>query len=97
MADDKLYGFRAKVIAKNTASDENAVYLFEGAIKRGTGVASAALVGTVTKTVHHEDVAGWDCDAVADTTNRALEIRVTGEAAKTIRWVAVVEWVEVGV
>ncbi len=97
LEDDKLYAFKIHLVGKRTGTDENAVYFFQGAIKRGTGVGSTALVGAVTKTVHHEDTAAWDAAVTADATNGALEIKVTGEAAKTIRWVAFVEWIEVGV
>ncbi|MCZ6711255.1 MAG: hypothetical protein O7B25_12920 [Gammaproteobacteria bacterium] len=97
LEDDTFYAFRATVIAKNEGADENAVYFLEGAIKRGTGVGSVALVGVVTLTVHHEDVAAWTVLAQADTTNGALEFKATGEAGKTIRWMCSVDWVEVAV
>jgi len=97
LEDNRLYAFRIKVVAKNTGADENAIYILEGAIKRGTGAASTALVGVVVLTIHHEDVVAWAVVAQADATNGALEVQVTGEAGKTIRWVAYVEWVEVGV
>ncbi len=97
LEDDTLYAFRATVIAKNEGADENAVYLLEGAIKRGTGVGSVALVCVVTLTVHHEDVAAWTVLAQADATNGALEIQATGEASKTIRWMCSIDWVEVAV
>ena len=57
--------------------------------------ASTILIGTVLKTVIAESVATWDANATADTTTGSLKVTVTGEAAKTIRWVAYVEMVEV--
>lgn len=51
--------------------------------------AATALVGTVTKTVLARDSASWDANVAVG--SGALHITVTGEAAKTIRWVATVE------
>jgi hypothetical protein len=42
-----------------------------------------------------EDDAAWDVSVLADQTNGALGIRVTGAASTPIRWVAVVRTVEV--
>ena len=51
----------------------------------------------MTLTVHHEDVSAWTVLAQADVTNGALEILVTGEAGKTIRWMGAIDWIEVAV
>ena len=40
--------------------------------------------------------ATWSVAVTADATNNRLAITVTGEADKTIRWVATVEMAEVG-
>jgi hypothetical protein len=74
---------------------ESAAHKFEGAIRRFGLANTTAIVGTVTKTVLAEDTAAWDADVDADTTNGALRILVTGQAAKTIRWVARIELAEV--
>ena len=87
LADDSAYGFYIQVVARRTdANDECAVYEFRGGIDRNAGV--TALISAVTKTVLAEDTAAWECDVTADDANDALIISVTGEAAKTIRWVA---------
>lgn len=93
--DDQTIMFKALVTGRDTATGNSGAYRVEGVIKRGTGAASTAIVGTVTTTTIAEDVAGWDVTAVADTTNGALDIQVTGAASTTIRWVANVEIVEV--
>ena len=80
-------GARGQGYARRTDADnESAGYKFEGVIDRNTNAASTALVGAVTKTVLAEDTVAWDCDVTADTTNGALSITVTGEAAKSIKW-----------
>jgi hypothetical protein len=65
----------------------------EGCIDNNAG--TTALVGAYLKTVFAEDTAAWDVIAQADDTNDALAIKVTGEAAKSISWVAHVEVTEI--
>lgn len=87
--NDTTWTFVSHITARRTdADDESAGYQLLGVIDRNANAASTALVGTVTKTVIGEDTAAWDVAATADTANGALIITVTGEAAKTIRWVA---------
>lgn len=88
--------FCAYVVARRTDADgENAAYKLEGCIKRDGTAGSTALVGTVVTTVMAEDTVAWNVAATADATNGALLLTVTGEASKTIRWVARVELTEV--
>lgn len=89
LPNDSTYTFRILVVARRTDADnESAGYEFVGVVDRNANAASTALVGTVTKTVIAEDTAAWDVTVTADTTNGGLKVEVTGEAAKTIRWVA---------
>lgn len=94
--NDTTWAFEVLVVARRTdANDESAIYKFIGGIDRNASAATTALVGTVTKTVVAEDTAAWDVEVDADTTNGSLRIMVTGEAAKTVRFVAYVWTVEV--
>lgn len=94
--NDTTWAFEIYIAARRTdANDESAAYLLQGCIDRNASAATTALVGSVTKTVIAEDTAAWDVAATADTTNGYLAITVTGEAAKTIRWVASVKVVQV--
>ena len=96
IANDTTWAFEAFIVARRTDADnESAAYRITGCIDRNTNAASTALVGSPTVTVISEDTAAWDVDAVADTTNGSLNFRVTGEAAKTIRWVGWVRLTEV--
>jgi hypothetical protein len=72
---------------------EAAAYKIEGAIRSNAGTVS--FIGTPTKTVLGEDVAAWDVAVSANNTNKTLELIATGEAAKTIRWSAVVELIKI--
>jgi hypothetical protein len=96
LPNDSTYAFTALVVARRTdANDESAGYEFKGVVDRNTTAATTALVGTVTKTVLAEDTTAWDCNVTADATNGGLAFTVTGEANKTIRWVATVWTTEV--
>lgn len=97
LGDNTTWLFRVHVVARRTdAANESAAYILEGCLDRQVGVGTTALVGAVAKTVLAEDTAAWDANVAADAVNGALQITVTGEAGKTIRWVAHVELVEVG-
>lgn len=89
LPNDTSWAVEILVVARRTDADgETAAYKILGAIDRQTNAASTALVGTPSYTVIAEDDADWDVAISADTTNGALVITVTGEADKTIRWVA---------
>ena len=70
------------------ADNESAGYRIAGVIDNNAG--TTALVGSIEKTVLAEDTAAWDVTVTADDTNDGINVLVTGEAAKTIRWQAVV-------
>ena len=87
---DTTWAFSALIAARSDETDGNnaAIYKIEGGLKRDEAN-NTALVGTPTVTVIAEDTDAipWSVDCVADDTNEALAIRVTGEAATNIRWV----------
>jgi len=96
LPNNSAYYFKARVIAGVTGAGDSKAWTLEGAIKRGSGVGTAAIVGTVTTTVVATDAgaATWTVTATADTTNGGLKITVTGQASTTIRWVCKVETAE---
>jgi hypothetical protein len=94
VADDTTWMVKALVVARRTDADnESAAYELTACFDKNTA-GSLTIVGAVTKTVVAEDTAAWDATIVAGSAT-ALAVRVTGEAAKTIRWVAYVTTVEV--
>jgi len=96
LPDDTTWLFRVSVVGRRTdANDESAGYTFEGVIDRNVGVATTAIAGAVTKTTLAEDNGPWEADVDADISGGALRIRVTGEAAKNVSWVAKIETVEI--
>lgn len=93
LTNDSTYMFNIDLIARNTgADDESAAWNVQFAIRRGTDASTTALIGSVTKTVIGKDTnaSTWDVAVTADTTNGRPAIAVTGEASKTIRWVATI-------
>jgi hypothetical protein len=92
--NDTTWAFDILVVARNTATDtESAGYRITGACRRGAAAANTSVIGTPTITAY-EDVAGWDATVLLDSGGR-LKVMVTGEAAKTISWVARVTTAEV--
>lgn len=88
LSNDSTWHFDIMVVARRTdANDESATYRFTGGIDRNASAATTALLAEPSK-VSVEDTVAWDVDVTADTTNGSLRIRVTGQAAKTIQWVA---------
>jgi hypothetical protein len=96
LTNNSLWTFSIYVAGRRTdATGGGAGYRVDGVIRRDTTAGSTTLIGAVTKSVLGETNAAWDVTVDADTTNGSLRVRVTGEAAKTIRWVASAEVVQV--
>lgn len=75
------------------SAGNSAGYRLAGAIKNIGG--ATTFIGTPNQTVFGEDNASWDATVVADNTNDALVVQVTGAGTANIRWVASVRTVEV--
>lgn len=97
LPNNSAYYVRGSCIANVTGGGNTKAWSFEAAIKRGANAASTAIVGAVIKNVVAADAgaATWDITIVADTTNGALQVQVTGQAATTIRWTCRLESTEV--
>lgn len=94
--NNSLVTFTILVSARRTdTTGGGAGYKFEGVIKKDTTAGSTTIIGIRSRAVLGETNNTWDCDVTADTTNGSLKITVTGEAAKTIRWVAAITTSEV--
>lgn len=96
LADNTSYHLRMDIIARClTVDDETGAWEISMAADRNVGVATTALVGTPFLQTVSKDVSAWAVAVSADITNGALKVTVTGEAAKTINWVARVTMTEV--
>jgi len=96
LIDNSTWTFKVTVTAHRTDLDNGrAGYTAAGVIYRTSGVATTSIQGSVNKVVLAESNPAWDINISADATNGSLRVRVTGEAGKIIRWVALVETVEI--
>lgn len=94
--DNSVVTFSVLIAGRRTdATGGGAGYKFEGVIMKDATGASVTFIGNPSKTILGETNAPWDASVIADTSNGALKITVTGQAAKTIRWVATVLTTEV--
>lgn len=83
--------FTAQLSAYNDTDSGGAGWFFRGAICRNGANGTALVDSLVSERWQDSTMVNATATVVADDTNEALEIRVTGIAAKNIRWVAVVD------
>lgn len=89
--NNAVWTFDILVAGRRTdATGGGAGYRFTGVLRKDTTNASITFVGTPSKQVLGETNTIWNAAVVADTTNGSLRVDVTGEASKTIRWVATI-------
>ncbi|WP_437317288.1 glycosyl hydrolase family 28-related protein [Sorangium sp. So ce385] len=81
----------AVVVARNTAADQCAVYRCAVGAKRHDDDPAALLGASQKIGAEGEDVSGWDVTFGVAPSGNNLELRVQGEASKTIDWVARLE------
>jgi hypothetical protein len=86
MDDDEAVIVSAQVVGYQRGGTNNAAgYIVEFTAKRGSGVATTALVGSPVVRAQ-ENNAAWDCTVVANTSFGGIEVRVTGAAGVTVDW-----------
>lgn len=91
--NNSTWTFDILVTARGTNA-ASAGYQLRGVIQNNDGITS--FLGTPAITTLAETSYTWDAIVVADETNKALTIKVTGDVESSIRWVASVRTVEVG-
>ena len=95
LADEQSYAVTITIHARQDTGADHAMYKRMLIIERTGG--TVALSGTVqTIGTDIESDATWDITLTADDTNKSLKVEVTGAAAHNLRWVAVIEAVEIG-
>jgi len=91
LSEKTTWTFTIKLSAYNDTDSAAAGWIFRGAIRRN-GANGTAIVGSIIEENWKETAMdSTAASVVADDTNEALEIRVTGLAGKNIRWVATVD------
>ena len=72
-----------------TSSTVGCIYKLEGVVNRANSASdNPAFLGSVTKTVIHEEDAGMDAAITINNTNKCLDLEVTGKAATNLNWLA---------
>lgn len=94
LTDDSTWSFSIMITAHQTNGSGHAGYKFEGVIYRESGANTIAFQGSPIKTVLAESDPVWDANIQADTTNGSLRLNVIGETGKIIRWLGVIDTVE---
>lgn len=89
LPNNSSFMVKGTVVARQNTTGDAKSWEFDANIKRGANAAATAMVAaaTVTSIAADAGAAAWAVAVDADTTNGCLRVRVTGEAAKTIRWV----------
>lgn len=96
LTDDSTWTFTITVTAHRTdTGTDHAGYKIEGVIYRRNGVATTSFQGSPIYTIVAESDPSWDINITSDVTFGGLRVFVTGQSGKIIRWVALVETVEV--
>jgi hypothetical protein len=94
--NNSVVTFSIMVAARRTdATGGGAGYKFEGVVRKDTTAASVTFVGVPSKTVFGETDTPWDTTLTVNTGTGGLKLTGTGQAAKTIRWVATMRTTEV--
>jgi len=90
LASNTAYKFKIDLVARESATNDTAWWEISGAIRKGSFSLATSLVGSLsTNTGSTAGASTWAVSVTSATTgNGALLISVTGQAGKTIRWVA---------
>lgn len=99
LPNNSAFALNGKVVARQNTTGDMAYWEFKGVIKRGANAAATSVVGTITGTgtttvAADSGAAAWSIAVTADTTNGAIQIQVTGEASKSIKWTCELETME---
>jgi hypothetical protein len=91
-----LFGTIQVCATEETSATEYAHYVRKFAIQNLSGTTS--LIGSVTTVgTDEESDAGYDVTITADNANSALSVSVTGDSSKTLRWLGVINGVEMAI
>jgi hypothetical protein len=88
---ETAWTFTIKLSAYNDTDNQGGWWIFRGGIRRNAANGTALIGSLITENGVESSLSTASASVVADDTNEALEIRVTGVASKNIRWVAVVD------
>jgi hypothetical protein len=88
---ETTWTFEVKLSAYNDTDNAAAGWIYRGVIRRNAANGTALVGSLIEESWKETAMNSTSASVVADDTNEALEIRVTGLTGKNIRWVAVVD------
>jgi hypothetical protein len=88
---ETTWTFEIKLSAYNDTDNAAAGWIYRGVIRRNASNGTALVGSLIEENWKETAMNSTSASVVADDTNEALEIRVTGLTSKNIRWVAVVD------
>lgn len=96
LPNTSAYSVRGHLVVRENATGDCAAFDIRALVRRGANAAATVVVGqTVTQVYADAGATTWAVAVVADTTNGALQVNVTGEASHSLKWVCKLEAVEV--
>ena len=94
-ADNLTWTVRGNIIGKSGADVR--AWEVKAVASRATGVASVTLdMISISNLYQSAGASAWDATLTVNTSSASLEVKVTGVAATTIKWVADIDTTEIG-
>jgi hypothetical protein len=84
------WNFSIQLVAHNDTDHTAASWVFRGCLRRNDSNATSLIESVISENWSEGGMSSTVASVVADDTNEALELRVTGLNSKNIRWVAAV-------
>ena len=88
-----VFEVQVKVLGRKSDGTDRALYNLEGLFYRNTA-GNVTQEGAISSITTIESDINWNCNLVADTVNQTIDIQVTGVAATTINWKAMVKYIK---
>lgn len=93
---DSTFIVRGQVVARNNGNDADSMcWEFKCGVRRALSANTVAIIGTPVIDLIASDGSTWALTLAVNPTFGCLEVRVTGDAAKTINWVCTLDTTEV--
>lgn len=86
---DSTMKFEADIVGRDDSGAKHCAFKLQGVLSNSSN--NVVLVNDVSESIYGETDEPWVAVAEADNVNNALSIKVTGEAATNINWVAFVK------
>jgi len=93
VAEGDVFQVEAYVLGRKSDGTDRAIYHLEGCFYRNAA-GNVTQQGATTVITSLESNVAWNCTLNADAGNQTIDVRVTGVAATTINWKAIVKYIK---